>query len=144
MNSVVTLLDPLMKASSLRLSMGEMTAQELRTARAAIAWANSKAADLIASQAAEIERLTKERDEYRHAVKINSGNIVGWLISRAETAERLLAEATEALEYAVKGLNMVHEGLMDPTRPRQSVGEVCAHFLEAARSTLSNIRGHNG
>jgi len=37
------LLDPNMKADSLRLHMGEMTAQEVRTARAAIAWANNKA-----------------------------------------------------------------------------------------------------
>lgn len=36
------LLDPEMPASALRLHMGEMRAQEMRTARAAIAWANSR------------------------------------------------------------------------------------------------------
>jgi hypothetical protein len=36
------LLDPEMSASNLRLHMGELTAQEIRTARAAIAWANSR------------------------------------------------------------------------------------------------------
>ena len=45
-------LDPDMPAQELRLHMGEMTAQEERTARAAIRWANSAAAtapgDLIA------------------------------------------------------------------------------------------------
>lgn len=39
-----------------------------------------------------------------------------------------------ALDYAAKGLDMIHNGLMDPTRPRQSVGEVCAHFLDAANT----------
>lgn len=33
-------LDPNMPAQVMRLHMGEMTAQEMRTARAAIAWAN--------------------------------------------------------------------------------------------------------
>lgn len=44
------LLDPDMPAQEVRLHMGEMTAQEERTARAAIRWANSRAL-------AEIERL---------------------------------------------------------------------------------------
>ncbi len=34
-------LDPDMPAQSLRLHMGELTAQEVRTARAAIKWANA-------------------------------------------------------------------------------------------------------
>lgn len=34
-------LDPNMPAQELRLHMGELTASEVRTARAAIAWANS-------------------------------------------------------------------------------------------------------
>src|SRR6185312_3747489 len=39
----IRLLDPDMPAQKLRLHMGEMTAQEVRTARAAIRWANSYA-----------------------------------------------------------------------------------------------------
>lgn len=39
----------------------------------------------------QLEAVERERDEYRHAVKVNSGNIVGQLISRAETAEASLA-----------------------------------------------------
>jgi len=38
-------LDPDMPEQALRLHMGEMTAQEVRTARAAIRWANTHAAN---------------------------------------------------------------------------------------------------
>lgn len=41
MTSSDGLLDPDMPADQIRLHMGEMTAQEVRTARAAIRWANS-------------------------------------------------------------------------------------------------------
>lgn len=58
--------------------------------------------------------------------------------SRAETAEARVKELEEVLAYAEKGLDMIHNGLMDPTRPRQSVGEVCAHFLSTARTGGSN------
>lgn len=53
------LIDPLMPAQEMRLHMGEMTSQELRTARAAIAWANSEAAALIEQQDAVIASLSK-------------------------------------------------------------------------------------
>lgn len=36
------MLNPNMPAQELRLHMGELTASEIRVARAAIAWANSK------------------------------------------------------------------------------------------------------
>lgn len=39
------MLDPNMSAQEIRLHMGEMTAQEMRTARAAIGWANRKAVE---------------------------------------------------------------------------------------------------
>lgn len=39
------LLDPDMPAQEMRLHMGEMTAQEMRTARAAIRWANTRQAE---------------------------------------------------------------------------------------------------
>lgn len=42
--SEIPLLDPDMPSQELRLHMGEMTAQEVRTARAAIRWANSSRA----------------------------------------------------------------------------------------------------
>jgi len=51
------LIDPLMPAQEMRLHMGEMTAKELRTARAAIAWANSAAAALIEQEEAVIASL---------------------------------------------------------------------------------------
>lgn len=50
------LLDPDMPAQQLRLHMGEMTAQEMRTARAAIRWANTRAS-----------RLPRQDDEIRKA-----------------------------------------------------------------------------
>ena len=39
------LLDPDMPAQEMRLHMGEMSAQEMRTARAAIRWANAQVKD---------------------------------------------------------------------------------------------------
>lgn len=50
----------------------------------------------------------------------------------------------KALAYSAKGLDMIHNGLMDPTRPRQAVGEVCAHFLDAARTALNTEGQGNG
>ncbi|MDE2103482.1 MAG: hypothetical protein KGL39_39945 [Patescibacteria group bacterium] len=41
------MLDPDMKTDALLLAMGEMTAQEIRTARAAIRWANSAIEPLL-------------------------------------------------------------------------------------------------
>lgn len=49
--SPTKLLDPDMPAQKLRLHMGEMTAQEERTARAAIRWANSVAGERGAENA---------------------------------------------------------------------------------------------
>lgn len=44
------LLDPDMPAQSLRLHMGEMTPDEMRTARAAIRWANAVARDAMKTE----------------------------------------------------------------------------------------------
>lgn len=51
------MLNPDMPAQQLRMHMGEMTAQEMRTARAAIRWANEKAVDEIERLRAEVEKL---------------------------------------------------------------------------------------
>lgn len=61
-----------------------------------------------------------------------------YAISRHELSELTARiEALEtALREALRGLDMVHDGLMDPTRPRQSVGEVCAHWIKATRAAL--------
>jgi len=59
-----------------------------------------------------------------------------WNRRAPTTAEAALVKARTALEYAHKGLDMVHNGLMDPTRPRQAVGEVCFHFLGKTSEAL--------
>ena len=60
------LLDPDMPAQELRLHMGELTAQEERTARAAIRWANSSRS---LSAAVEVVReAVALSPELRHAV----------------------------------------------------------------------------
>lgn len=84
-----------------------------------------KAADLITSQAAEIERLAKERDEallcqQDIAAGSDRSAIVARIIiakneaeNRAETAERLLAEARAALEPFARYETADGEGLDD-------------------------------
>ena len=68
------------------------------------------------------------------------GEIAEEAANRIEEDRKLIQEMREALEYANKGLDMVHGGLMDPTRPRQSVGEVCNHFLQASTLSLSKAK----
>ena len=53
------LLNPDMPEEELLLHMGEMTTQEMRTARAAIRWANSKAEQ----ENAKLRELVKQKDE---------------------------------------------------------------------------------
>lgn len=74
---------------------------------------------------ARLDRITAERD---------AQNMANQLVA----AEVCVKELEEALAYAVKGLDMIHNGLMDHTRPRQAVGEVCAHFLSTALTGGSN------
>lgn len=53
------MIDPDMPAQQLRMHMGEMTAQEMRTAKAAIRWANTTAQQSIE----EKDRLLREAVE---------------------------------------------------------------------------------
>lgn len=68
------MIDPDMPAEQLRLHMGELTASELRVARAAIRWANTA----VQAQAAEVRRAAAE-------VKAACGAYLG-----DETMEQLL------------------------------------------------------
>ena len=54
---VEAMIDPDMPSQELRLHMGELTAQEERTARAAIRWANSQAKTFVAASDARIAEL---------------------------------------------------------------------------------------
>jgi hypothetical protein len=59
-----------------------------------------KAADIIETQAAEIERLTAERDADNKRLKVQRDNALldmEAFMNRAETAERVLAETVEVL-----------------------------------------------
>lgn len=68
------LLNPDMPAQELRLHMGELTADELRVARAAIAWANTRHATVTQSDGSQFERtmdngdhvVTNGKIEFRH------------------------------------------------------------------------------
>jgi hypothetical protein len=93
-------------------------------------------AGLLSSAQAQIERLTRERDDYLRRAE---EQFTGWIREEVarKAAEAEVKRLREALEYAEKGLDMVHNGLMAPSRPRQAVGEVCFHFLDRARSALS-------
>lgn len=91
----------------------------------------------------QVQKLTAENERLEANIVRLTGNPVDhrywegrYRDERAEN-ERL----REALAYAAKGLDHVHNGLMDPSRPRQSVGEVCLHFLTAARSALATQEG---
>lgn len=55
-DTLIEQLNPDMPAQEMRLYMGEMTAQEMRTARAAIRWANSKAEAQVAELTQKLER----------------------------------------------------------------------------------------
>ena len=39
-------------------------------------------------------------------------------------------DATELLREARKGFKMVHDALADPSRPRQTCGEIAAHWFQ--------------
>ncbi len=52
----------------------------------------------------------------------------------SSTAEDVIAELREAL----RGFQMVHEALADPTRPRQAVGEVAATWLSRTQKAVES------
>lgn len=64
-------IDPDMPAQQLRLHMGEMTAQEMRTARAAIRWTNSRAAEILAAAQSEIATLRAKCERYEARLEID-------------------------------------------------------------------------
>ncbi len=81
-------LDPDMPVAELRLHMGELTADEVRVARAAIAWANTRAA---AALEAKVARLQAEREAIK---EIAAGHVLAEVEALDETAalEAQLAE----------------------------------------------------
>jgi hypothetical protein len=88
---------------------------------------------LIEEQAARIAEAEKDYHEERKARYAAQSELVA--------SQARLSEAVKVLEEATKGLDMVHNGLMDPTRPRQAVGEVCHHFLSKAKAFITTLGG---
>lgn len=84
------LLDPDMPTQELRLHMGELTAQEVRTARAAIRWANSRAQQI--QQATAATSSIKEETMYPFAVMIPAN---------PSAAQKALHKKLGALEAAL-------------------------------------------
>lgn len=65
------MLDPNMSAEQLRLHMGEMTAQEVRTARAAIKWANETCKPYLVAGAFAAYEAGKMTDESKEPSRTN-------------------------------------------------------------------------
>jgi hypothetical protein len=101
----VTLLDPKMPAAEIRLHMGEMSAQELRTARAAIGWANAVARGTARSPATKSEQ---------KPVRITAD---AWVLSHMSRTgcDRALAEVS--LAGALSAWLIPDENLLLPETP---------------------------
>jgi len=95
---------------------------------ALVAWFADEASNLTDAPPTDLERW---RADMRAALE-----------AAAATRRAQSAVVGDGLAYAVKGLDMIHNGLMDPTRPRQAVGEVCAHFLVGRPDTREHPAGY--
>jgi len=140
-------LDPEMPAQEMRLHMGDMLAQEMRTARAAIRWANSQAATALADRDAKIAEMERERDEAREGDAVATSEMQHWRglcekadgeigmlradfndcnserirwRERTEAAEAQVAELTQKLERATA----VIDKLLDAALSNQSTASL--------------------
>lgn len=83
----------------------------------------------------ELERELAEAREHGH----DSFKLACMWQDQAKEARARAEVSEKALREARRGLNMVHDGLMDSTRPRQSVGEVAAYWLERTDAALAAL-----
>lgn len=109
------LLDPGMPAAEIRLHMGEMGAQELRTARAAIAWANAAARGTVRVPGSPAPkpspRITADAWVRAHMTRTGSDR---------ETAEMALAEALNG--WLVPDADMMLPDTPSPTHRHRKGG----------------------
>jgi hypothetical protein len=90
--AAVRLIDPDMPAQELRLHLGEMTAQEVRTARAAIRWANAQATE-VAAQASKVPHLEQRIHESADAMRRAKEHVVRASRRRASARSDAMREA---------------------------------------------------
>jgi hypothetical protein len=107
----VTLLDPEMPAAEIRLHMGEMGSQELRTARAAIGWANAAARGTAGVPGSPAPRITADAWVRAHMARTGSDR---------ETAELALAEALNG--WLVPDADMTFPDASHPTHRHRKGG----------------------
>lgn len=111
----MTLLDPGMPAAEIRLHMGEMGAQELRTARAAIVWANAAARGTVrvpgSSAPKPAPRITADAWVKAHMTRTGSDR---------ETAELALSEALNG--WLVPDADMLLPDTPHPTHRHRKGG----------------------
>lgn len=111
----VSLLDPGMPAAEIRLHMGEMGAQELRTARAAIAWANAAVRGTVrvpgSTAPKPAPRITADAWVKAHMARTGSDR---------ETAELALAEALNG--WLIPDGDMMFPDTASPTHRHRKGG----------------------
>lgn len=105
------LIDPDMPAQELRLHMGEMTAQEMRTARAAIRWANTRLRAALEAEASEGERRGLERaaEEAEREIEDAWAQGVGRADGDNATLKQALTTANLCLAVAAAIRALIHE-----------------------------------
>lgn len=128
------MLDPDMPAQQMRLHMGEMTAQEMRTARAAIRWANSA---LSTVTPAEVGGLV---DAQTAARAIFSGIALGLSQDERSELETRIATALEAqaAELAAKEEDRAEQWRL--RREAEADRDTALASLAAERAALAEAR----
>jgi hypothetical protein len=92
---------------------------------------NVRAGDIVRSLEEYADKLAVcqvENERLRESAKHDGEQIM------YEMGERKDMEA--GLRESERGFDMLHKALMDPSRPRQSIGEICATWLERTRAAL--------
>lgn len=83
------------------------------------------------------EALAFANEAFRNMdVELNSDD----LADIAGALSSFAAHHIAAREEAAKGFRMIHDALADPSRPRQSCGEIAAHWLARLATGDTNVR----
>ena len=129
------LLDPEMPTQQLRLHMGELTSNELRVARAAIAWAStrSRPVDAALKSPPEIE------GEY--TLEGNSAAFV-YVCQDGKKIATVYGSGEEKLERGYTIINALNAALKSPPEPFQPAGKGKCEGCGTDGNTLWNKHGY--
>lgn len=150
------LLDPDMPAQEMRLHMGEMTAQEMRTARAAIRWANTRQAERAGG--VKVDDLAQEIRRVDGSNSLGAGALAEALMPFLTTEPAAPEGRREAMrigdavldwmvkfdlldagnEYYVSDVLAVLNDLTPSTRPSEHA--VTDEMVEAASEAIQKFR----